>query len=152
MSRTHPSEKEALKKRPLITLGFLHNTLYYGMMLMTVMLVVRVVVVFVRLQDVVVDLVKSEIPMASSTLTSFCNSCLEAVREVWSMLSKALLMLRAHTCSPSWRQRAVTFPRWRENLRRVLSSDSLGNKNTRWVPSRPENADKVERLKRASHS
>lgn len=85
----------------------------------------------------------------SSTLTSFSDSCLEAMREVWSMLSRALLMLRAHTCSPSWRQRAVTFPPWRENLRRVLSSDSLGNKNTRWAPPETEEHRQVGHLEQS---
>lgn len=64
-------------------------------------------------------------------LTSFRNVCLEVVDEVWSMLSRALLMFRTHTCSPSWRQRAATLPPQRENLRRVFSNDSLENKNTR---------------------
>lgn len=70
--------------------------------------------------------------------TSFSTLNALTMGEVWSMLSKALLMLRVHTCSPSWRQRFVTFPPLRENLRRVFSSDSLGNKNTRWASLGPD--------------
>ena len=126
----------------------LDNTLYYGIRLLKrVIISVSVETAFVRPEEALlvlyfsVFLYKFMLNLYTAVqighvdphqpLTSFSNSCLAPMREVWSMLSRALLMLRAHTCSPSWTQRAVTFPPWRENLRRVLSSDSLGNKNNR---------------------
>ena len=67
--------------------------------------------------------------------TSFSVSPLEAVWEVWSILSRALLMFMAHTCSPSCGHSAVTFPLRRENLRRVPSRDSLGEKEKHTILS-----------------
>ena len=73
--------------------------------------------------------------MSCDFLTSFSVSSLAAEWEVWSMLSRALLMFMAHTCSPSCGHSAVTFPLRRENLSRVPSRDSLGEEGKHTILS-----------------